>query len=73
MPNGPAVQNYTGAGGHERIGMKLLVPECSHVGLIASNELIVIVEFPPKACAGICSARRESRHDLEGVNVLKSE
>ena len=49
MPNGSAMQNYTGASGHERICMKLLVPECSHVALIARNELIEIVKLPPKA------------------------
>jgi len=51
MSNGPAMQNYTGAGGHERICMKLLVTECGHVGLIACNELIEIVELSAKASA----------------------
>jgi hypothetical protein len=51
MPNGSAMQNYTGARGHKRICMKLLVPECCHVALIASNELIEIVKLPAKACA----------------------
>ena len=60
MPNGRTVQNHTGAGSHERIGMKLLVPECSHIGLIANNELIVIVKFAPKACANI--VQREESH-----------
>jgi len=42
------------------LAMKLLVPECSHVGLIANDELIVIVKFAPKACADI--VQREERH-----------
>ena len=49
MRNRPGMKDYTGAGGHERICMELLVAECRHVALVARNELIEVVDVPAKA------------------------
>src|SRR6478609_8354798 len=62
MWNAPGMKNHAGAGGHQRIGMKLLVSECGHVALVAGNELIVVVHLVPKA--GTRMMRRTKRHLL---------
>jgi hypothetical protein len=70
MPNGAAIQNYTGASGDERICMKLLVPKCRHVGLIAGNELIEIVKLPSKARADMVG-RKESHITIQRLKFAE--
>ena len=60
MRNSPGMKNHAGAGGHQRIGMKLLVSECGHIALVAGNELIEVVHLPPKA--GTRMMRRKKRY-----------
>jgi len=55
------MQNEAGAGGYERICMKLLISESRHIALISGNKLIVIAKLPAEACAGML--QREESHD----------
>src|ERR1019366_6060432 len=64
MPYGLCVQNHSRARGHQSICMKLLVSECGHVGLIACNELIEIVELSAKAGVNMV-VRKESDGAIE--------
>ena len=59
MFDGPGMKKHAGAGGHQRIGVELLVSECRHVNLVTGNELIEVVHLPSKARTDVI--QRKSR------------